>query len=132
MRKSIALVLAFVCALSLAGCQNTISASEVYSFPEPTILITGSFYSQGQETAFAIGSEKYDPNDLATLPVSSWFYALELTACDEPEEAEGAESYTFKVDGKDAFTYEDRGSEAYIIIDSTYYKVSNPSTPPIS
>ena len=118
--------------LCLAGCQKIISASEVYSFPEPTIQITGSFYSQGQETAFAIGPEKYDPNDLSTISVISWFDGLEMTACDEPEEAEGAESYTFKVDGKDAFTYEYRGSEAYIIIDSTYYKVSNPSTPPIN
>ena len=88
----------------------------MYLFPEPTILITGSFYSQGKETTFEIGSENYGPNDFI-----SWFYDLELTACDEPEAVEGAESYTFKVAGKDAFTYEDRGSEAYIIIDSNYY-----------
>ena len=99
----------------------------MYLFPEPTILITGSFYSQGKETTFEIGSENYGPNDFI-----SRFYDLELTACDEPEAVEGAESYTFKVAGKDAFTYEDRGSEAYIIIDSNYYKVSNPSTPPIN
>ena len=133
MKKLIALVLALICVLSLAGCQKTsascqktISASEVYLFPEPTILITGSFYSQGKETTFEIGSENYGPNDFI-----SWFYDLELTACDEPEAVEGAESYTFKVAGKDAFTYEDRGSEAYIIIGGNYYKVSNPSSPPI-
>ena len=66
------------------------------------------------------------------MPVISWFYDLKLTACDEPEAVEGGESYTFKVDGEDAFTYEDRGSEAYIIINGAYYKVSNPSPPPIS
>ena len=56
MKKLIALVLALICVLSLAGCQKTsascqktISASEVYLFPEPTILITGSFYSQGKK-----------------------------------------------------------------------------------
>ena len=105
MKKLIALVLALICVLSLAGCQKTsascqktISASEVYLFPEPTILITGSFYSQGKETTFEIGSENYGPNDFI-----SWFYDLELTACDEPEAVEGAESYTFKVAGKDAF-----------------------------
>lgn len=63
----------------------------MYLFPEPTILITGSFYSQGKETTFEIGSENYGPNDFI-----SWFYDLELTACDEPEAVEGAESYTFK------------------------------------
>ena len=70
------------CVLSLAGCQKTISASEVYSFPEPTTLITGSFYSQGQETAFEIGSEDCDPNDLSVNSVIKWFYDLQLTACD--------------------------------------------------
>ena len=131
MKKSMAFVFMFVCILGLAGCQKTIRASEVYSFPEPTTQITGAFYSQGQETMFEIGSEHYDPDDLTTTPVISWFYDLELTACDEPEAVEGAESYAFKVRGEDAFTYEDRGSEAYIIINSNYYEVSNPSTPPI-
>lgn len=132
MKKVIALALALVCVLGLAGCQKTISVSEVYSFPEPTMLITGSFYSQGQEIKFEIGSEDYNPDDLTTNSVIKWFYDLDLTVCDEPEAAEGSEVYTFRVDGKDAFTYEDRGgNEAYIIIDETYYKVSNPSTPPI-
>lgn len=131
MKKLMALVLALVCVLSLVGCQNAIKGSEVYSFPEPTMLITGTLYSQGQETTFEIGSEDYDPNDLSTIPVISWFYDLELTACDKPEAVEGAESYDFYVEGESAFTYEDRGSEAYIIIDSTYYAVKNPSKPPI-
>ena len=44
MKKLIALVLALVCVLSLVGCgQKTVSGSEVYSFPEPTTMITGSF-----------------------------------------------------------------------------------------
>ena len=132
MKKLIALVFALVCVLSLAGCQKTISASEVYSFPEPTTLITGSFYSKGQETEFEIGSEDYDPNDLSTNSIIKWFYDLKLTVCDEPEAVEGAESYDFYVKGENAFSYEDRSSEAYIIIDSNYYKVSNPSTPPIN
>lgn len=132
MKRLLAFVLTLVSILALAGCQKTLSGSEVYSFPEPTTMITGSFYSQGQETAFEIDSEKYDPNDLATTPVISWFYALKLTACDEPEVVEGGESYRFYVKDETAFTYEDRGSEAYIIIGGNYYKVSNPSTPPIN
>ena len=64
MKKLITLVLALVCVLGLVGCkQKAVSASEVYSFPEPTTMITGSFYSQGEETAFEIGSEEYDSND---------------------------------------------------------------------
>ena len=122
-----------VCVLGLVGCnQKAVSASEVYSFPEPTTMITVSFYSQGEETAFEIGSEEYDSNDLSTTPVINWFYDLKLTACDEPEAVEGSESYEFYVKGESAFTYEDRGSEAYIIIGGSYYKVSNPSAPPIN
>ena len=115
MKKLITLVLALVCVLGLVGCnQKAVSASEVYSFPEPTTMITVSFYSQGEETAFEIGSEEYDSNDLSTTPVINWFYDLKLTACDEPEAVEGSESYEFYVKGESAFTYEDRGSEAYI------------------
>ena len=60
-----------------------------------------------------------------------WFYDLKLIACDKLEEVEGEESYHFNVKGENAFTYEDRDSEAYIIIGGNYYKVSNPSAPPI-
>ena len=133
MKKLITLVLALVCVLGLVGCnQKAVSASEVYSFPEPTTMITGSFYSQGEETAFEIGSEEYDSNDLSTTPVINWFYDLKLTACDAPEAVEGSESYDFYVKGENAFTYEDRGSEAYIITGGSYYKVSNPSAPPFN
>ena len=122
-----ALILALICVLSLVGCQKTIKGPELYGFPEPTILVTGSFYSQGQETAFEIGSEDYDPNDLPTVSIIKWFYDLKLTVCDEPEVVEGVESYDFYVEGQNVFTYEDRGSNACIIIDGTYYKVKNPS-----
>ena len=41
MKKLITLVLALVCVLGLVGCnQKAVSASEVYSFPEPTTMIT--------------------------------------------------------------------------------------------
>ena len=130
-KKVLALALSLAFALGLAGCKKVTRGSELYSFPEPTTLITGKFYSQGQETPFEVGSEDYDPNDLSTNAVITWFYDLELTPCDEPEAVEGSESYIFKVNGKDAFTYEDRGDEKYIMIDSNFYKVNNPSPPPI-
>ena len=42
---------------------------------------------------------------------------------------EGAECYSFAVGGVPAFSYEVRGSEAYVVIDGEYYRVNNPSTP---
>ena len=132
MKKLIALVLVLGFGFALTGCgQKMVSGSEVYSFPEPATMITISFYSQGQETAFEIGSEEFDPNDLSTAFIIQWYYDLKLIACDKPETVEGAESYSFYVKGENAFTYEDRGSEAYIIIGRNYYKVSNPSAPPL-
>lgn len=71
-------VFAFACVLCLAGCKKTIGGSELYAFPEPTMLITGTVCSQGEETAFEIGSEDYDPKDLSTAPVIAWFYNLEV------------------------------------------------------
>ncbi len=108
MKKLMAFVLILVSVLGLVGCQRAIKGSEVNSFPEPTTLITGSIYSQGQENTFEIGSEDYDPNNLSTNSIVKWFYDLELTACDEPEAVEGSEGYTFRIDGEDVFTYEDR------------------------
>ncbi len=133
MKKLITLFLTMVCVFGLTGCgQKTVNGSEVYSFPEPTTLLTGTFYSQGQETAFVIGSENSATNDLSVISVIDWFYDLKLTVCNEPEVVEGAEGYNIYVKGESAFTYEDRGSEAYIIIGGNYYKVSNPSAPPIN
>lgn len=133
MKKLIAFVLTFVCTFALVGCQKTMRGSEVYLFPEPTTQITGSFYSQGQETTFEIGSDDYTPNDQSTSSVIKWFYDLELTACDDPGTVRGSEIYDFYVKGENTFTYEDRGcGEAYIITSENYYKVSNPSTPPIN
>lgn len=132
MKRIFTIILAMICVLGFVGCsQKAVSGSEVYSFPEPTTLITGTHFLQGQETAFEIGSEEYDSNDLSTTSVIEWFYGLKLTACDKPELVAGSEGYDFYVKGENAFTYEDRGSEAYIIIDGNYYKVSNPSAPPI-
>lgn len=131
MKRFMVFIFASICVLNLVGCQKTIRGSELYSFPEPTMQITATFYSQGQETVYEIGSENYDPDDLSVIPLISWFYDLELTACDKPEAAEGAESYTFQVDEKEAFTYEERGSEAYLIMDNNCYRVNNPSTPPL-
>ena len=131
MKKSITVILAIICVLGLVGCQNTINGSQTYAFPEPTTQIKGAFYSQGKETEFVIGSEKYDPNNQSVLPVIQWFYGLELAACEQPEDVEGGEHYSFYVNEKYVFGYQDRGDEAYVIVSDTWYKVKNPSQPPI-
>lgn len=125
----IAWVLFFV--LTLTSCQKAITGSEVYSFPEPTTSITVSFCAQGQETVFAIGSKENNENTSSVVSVIEWFYSLEMTVCDKLEAVEGAKSYIFYIKESDAFTYEDRGTKAYILMEDSCYKVKNPTNLPI-
>ena len=131
MKKLLILIVVLAWVWGMTGCQKAIDASAVYGFPEPTVQITGLFHSQGIESNFTIGSEEYDPDDLSVMPVIEWFYGLELRECEESEPVEGNESYTFIVDGQPAFTYDSRGSEAFVVVDGSWYEVENPSNPPI-
>ena len=132
MKKQMAVLLVLLLLCTFAACARGIEASQLYAFPEPTWQITGTLYSAGQEHPFMIGCEEYDSNDLSALPVISWFYGLKLRRCDPPEAVEGAEVYCFEAKGEEAFCYENRGDSAYIIVEGTYYRVKNPSVPPIA
>ena len=119
MKKLMALIAALTCILGLTGCQKTVDASTVYEFPEPTIQISGSFCSQGIQRTFVIGPEEYDPDCVCTAPVMEWFHGLEVRECEEPQPVEGDAYYEFSPDGRPGFTYVDRGSEAFLIVDGT-------------
>ena len=131
MKKLVGLIAVLACILGISGCQKTVDASTVYEFPEPTIQIEGSFCSQGIERTFVIGPEEYDPDHVYTVPVIGWFNGLELRECEQPQPAEGEDCYDFSPDGRPGFTYVDRGSEAFLIVDDKWYKVTNPSDPPL-
>ena len=128
------MVLVLLCVLALVGCNNkssTIKGSEVYSFPEPTTQITGSYCSQGTENTFVIGSEEYNPDDLSTHPIIEWFYGLELRECEIPETVEGNETYSFTVKDRVVFEYDYRGNTAFLIVNEKWYEVQNPTVPPL-
>lgn len=132
MKKILVIVLMFACLTAFAGCNRYISSKDVYGFPEPTQQIDIRKASAGQETEYTIGSENYDSENLSVMPILEWFYGLELTESERPEDVEGNESYTFIVGGKPVFSYDYRGKdEAYIIVSDKWYKVKNPSVPPI-
>ena len=134
MKKYIIFALALACILhiGIAGCQKTTSGSDIYAFPERTAQIKCTVYSQGAEKEFVLGSDEHNPHGLSVMPVIAWYYGLKLISCDKPEDVGGAEHYTFTVNGASVFSYEDRGSEAYIIVSDTWYKVNNPSAPPLA
>ena len=130
MKKLITLVIATACMLSMGGCQKTISGADVFSFPEPTIQVKGTFYSQGVANEFVIGSETYNPDDMSVMPFIEWFYSLELKECEEPEAVEGSETYSFAV-GNESVSYDDRGNTAFIVVGDKWFEVQNPTAPPI-
>ena len=127
MKKWITVLVILVGVLSMIGCQKAKSGLEVYAFPEPTAQIEVKFYSQGAVSDIVLGFEDYNLED----SVIEWFYGLELTPCEKAEDVEGGESYSFYVSDELVFSYQDRGSEAYIVVSGTWYKVKNPSVPPV-
>lgn len=121
MKKLVAFVLMVVLVFSLVGCQKATHGSDIYTFPETPEEIKCMVYSGGVEKEAVI-------NDV----VLDWFYDLKLTPCEQPEDVEGAAAYSFEIDDETAFTYQDRGNkEAYIIHNDDWYKVANPSIPPL-
>ena len=132
MKKAVMWIAALVCIGGMSGCRKTVDASAVYGFPEPTIQVTVSLWSQGTERTAVIGPEAYDPDNPYELPVIGWFYGLELQECEEPEPVEGEERYAFSPDGRPGFDYVDRGSEAFVVADDEWYQVTNPSDPPLA
>ena len=127
----VAIVLIFACFGAFTSCNRQIQSKDIYGFPEPTQQINIIKLSAAQETEYTIGSENYDSEDLSVMPILEWFYGLELTECDQPEDVEGNESYTFIVNDQPVFSYDYRGDEAYVIVSDKWYKVKNPSVPPI-
>lgn len=117
------LIFAFVAmlTLSLAACSKTVNGSDVCTFPEVSEEIKCQVYSGGTETEYVINDD-----------VIEWYYNLKLNACDQPEDVDGAEAYSFEVNSEMFVIYQDRGSnEAYVICNGNWYKVMNPSTPPL-
>lgn len=121
MKKLLIFVFMAMLTLSLAACQKPLNGSDVCTFPETSEEIKCQVYSSGTETEYAI-------ND----GVVAWFNGLKLNACEQPEDVEGAEAYSFVVNFEMAVIYQDRGGdEAYVVCNGNWYKVANPSTPPL-
>ena len=94
---------------------------DVCTFPEESDEIKCQVYSGGTEKEYAINDD-----------VIEWFNGLKLNACEQPEDVEGAEAYSFEINSEMVVTYQDRGNnEAYLICHGKWYKVMNPSTPPL-
>lgn len=143
MKKLTTLILIELFTITFVGCKSNIShpskpdiasnekCEEVYSFPEPIPQIKVTYFFQGTETTFTIGSDIYDPNDFSAVPIAEWFYELNLTACKKPENLIELEYYDFIIGENSEFRYEIQGEQTFIVVNGQWYEVSNPSNPPI-
>lgn len=133
MRKRLAVYLQLIIfVLILSGCGGTVSEyKRAYSFPEPTIQIKVTKAFQGEKEEFTFGPEVYDVENKEVVPIMEWFYGLELKECEKNKDIDENNYYDFVVDNEDAFIYYDCGDEAFLVVDSKWYTVENPSDPPI-
>ncbi len=126
MHRGFALGWALVLILALTGCAERITGEDVYAFPDSVSEITVHGYGMGRMTSCVLREEE----DI--LPVLRWYEALELQPMDAaPEAAEGNQAWEFTVNGEAAFTYDDRGGEAYLVMGDKTYRVRNPAQPPV-
>ena len=145
MKKIMSLVLVFVMVFAFVGCgkhediapteiRDTDNIHAVYDFPEPTYHVVVNYEGAGKSETFEFGAEEYSENNvLKVSPIVKWFYDLEIQpesmSAEDVEPVEGNEVFTFIVNEKEAFLYDNRGNEAYLCVDGQYYVVSNPSNP---
>ena len=108
------------------GCGKPISGDTVYRFPAQVTEVAVACYGGGE-----VAEVTLDAPDVLRA-VADWYAGLRLVALPEaPEEAEGNTAYAFAVNGAEAFSYDDRGREAYLQVDGAWYAVQNPSAPPV-
>lgn len=113
-------------ALFFFGCGKPMSGDTVYRFPDPVTEVAVTCYGGGE-----VAEVTLDVPD-ALRAVADWYVGLRLVALGKaPEEAEGSTGYTFAVNGAEAFSYDDRGREAYLLVNGAWYAVQNPSAPPV-
>lgn len=121
MKKLLIFAFLAMLTLSLASCSKTVNGSDVCTFPKVSEEVKCQVYSGGAEKEYVINDD-----------VVAWFNGLKLNACEQPDDVEGAEAYSFEVNSELVVIYQDRGSdEAYVVCNGNWYKVANPSTPPL-
>ncbi len=116
--RSIPLFMALICILCCCGCRRTVSGAELYRFPETDAQIA-VFYADCGETTQVV----FDAATPSADRLAAWFYGLSLHSCAAPEDAEGIASYSISINNTPVFTYQDRGRNAYLFLQNSWYRV---------
>ena len=132
MKRSLVISAALSLALLLCACAGG-SAAEISPlaavFPDQTSGAEASYFSCGVATDWELTAAELEE-------LETWALALELTEQSFPEgespgDRDGGSGYTFQLGGQ-SFSYILTGADNYVLLGDTWYRVENPSDPPLS
>ena len=131
MKRSLVISTALSLSLLLCACAGGAPEKSPLSavFPDQTSQMEASRFDGG-------GSVTWDLTGEESASLERWALALDLTAESFPEgetpgDRDGGSGYTFQLEDK-SFSYILAGDEAYILLEDAWYRVENPSDPPLS
>lgn len=116
--RPIPLLLFLICILCFCGCRRALSGAELYRFPESDAQISVFYAGCGETSRIVFNADTPSADQL-----TAWFYGLSLRPCEAPEDAEGMESYSISVNNTPVFTYQDRGSDSYLLLQNVWYQI---------
>ena len=131
MKRSLVISIALSLSLLLCACAGGVPEESPLSavFPDQTSQMEASRFDGG-------GSVTWDLTGEESASLERWALALDLTAESFPEgeapgDRDGGSGYTFQLGGQ-SFSYILTGADAYVLLGDTWYRVENPSDPPLS
>ena len=131
MKRSLVISAALSLALLLCACAGGVPEESPLAavFPDQTSQLEASCFDCG-------GMVTWDLTGEESASLERWALALDLTAESFPEgetpgDRDGGSGYTFQLGGH-SFSYILTGADNYVLLGDTWYRVENPSDPPLS
>ena len=131
MKRSLVISAALSLALLLCACAGGVPEESPLAavFPDQTSQLEASRFDCG-------GMVTWDLTGEESASLERWALALDLTAESFPEgetpgDRDGGSGYTFQLGGQ-SFSYILTGADNYVLLGDTWYRVENPSDPPLS
>lgn len=139
MKRYIALFLSLVCIVTVAGCNNAPNPGSIgYSKPITAVIqgdvtmVNVKHIVGGQITKSTVKGSSLD--ELRAWTDGLKYEHKTFAKGNTPGDTDGGESYIFEITEGDypGFSYIINGdNDCYLLIESEWYSVTNPSTPPI-
>ena len=131
MKRSLVISAALSLALLLCACAGGVPEESPLAavFPDQTSQMEASYFSCGVATDWELTAAELEE-------LETWALGLDLTEQSFPEgetpgDRDGGSGYTFQLGGH-SFSYILTGADNYVLLGDTWYRVENPSDPPLS